>query len=428
MEARLEIVGKAAVLKTPTLRIEVLGDKNQLISETTEVNKGRCKELLDKTLEVVKEFNKVSDIYKAIEEVHGYGALMAVVDKLEDEVFMREEWKTLRQGGDVYSRYCVSNFGTVWDTIHDVEVSQVVTGKPRYKYVNLSKDCGKRTLRRVHNIVAWTFLGNPPTPKHTADHIDQDKFNNYLSNIRWADKTTQMNNRSNTKYTSCGIPITKYLKNKKIDVKTPFGKYLYGRLVEGKSYTDAFFSWAALINPYPFKWKPLSTNKGIEYKGVWYPNQTSLVKSCGNSEVSCLQERLKSGMSLEKALNYVYDHSERRRFFLGGYNMTREEHCQRLCISYERINAYMVKEDLKFEDAIKIPIQRITKHSINGNIKRNSEWYRDYNIPTRNANSWVSKSPSRNFKNVLEKYGVDTSSMKIYPCDGEVVMYNKLLK
>ncbi len=84
METRLEIVGKAAVLKTPTLRVEILGDKNHLVGITTEDSEG----LLDKTLEVVKEFNKVSDIYKAIEEVHGYGALMAVVDKLEENTMV----------------------------------------------------------------------------------------------------------------------------------------------------------------------------------------------------------------------------------------------------------------------------------------------------------------------------------------------------
>ncbi|AGH32099.1 hypothetical protein VPHG_00032 [Vibrio phage 11895-B1] len=106
--------------------------------------------------------------------------------------------------------------------------------------------------------------------------------------------------------------------------------------------------------------------------------------------------------------------------------MTREEHCNRLCVSYVRVSNQMLKHNLSFEEAVKLPIQRINKHCINGEIKTNSKWYTHFNIPSRTANTWMSKK-GRTFRDMLNKYGVDTSSMEIYPCDGEIVMYNRPL-
>lgn len=41
---------------------------------------------------------------------------------------------------------------------------------------------------RVHRIVAYAFLGEPPTPQHIVDHIDTNRRNNRPQNLRWLTK------------------------------------------------------------------------------------------------------------------------------------------------------------------------------------------------------------------------------------------------
>jgi hypothetical protein len=40
----------------------------------------------------------------------------------------------------------------------------------------------------VHRIVAFAFLGLPPTPQHIVDHIDTNRQNNRPENLRWLTK------------------------------------------------------------------------------------------------------------------------------------------------------------------------------------------------------------------------------------------------
>lgn len=40
----------------------------------------------------------------------------------------------------------------------------------------------------VHRIVAYAFLGNPPTEQHIVDHIDTNRQNNRPENLRWITK------------------------------------------------------------------------------------------------------------------------------------------------------------------------------------------------------------------------------------------------
>ena len=37
----------------------------------------------------------------------------------------------------------------------------------------------------AHTLVALRYIGKPPTEKHEIDHLDNNRMNNYFSNLRW---------------------------------------------------------------------------------------------------------------------------------------------------------------------------------------------------------------------------------------------------
>ncbi len=61
-----------------------------------------------------------------------------------------------------------------------------------YLYVRLKNDEGIWITNLVHRIVAETFIPNPDN-KPTVDHINGDKTDNRLCNLRWATYKEQAN-------------------------------------------------------------------------------------------------------------------------------------------------------------------------------------------------------------------------------------------
>ena len=57
---------------------------------------------------------------------------------------------------------------------------------------------------RVHRIIAFAFLGNPPTEQHVVDHIDTNRRNNRPENLRWL---TRLENALNNPITRKRIEI-----------------------------------------------------------------------------------------------------------------------------------------------------------------------------------------------------------------------------
>lgn len=65
--------------------------------------------------------------------------------------------------------------------------SQGVNG---YIQLNLSKD-GIKEFKLAHRIIAETFIPNPDALPN-VDHIDEDKTNNKVSNLRWCSHQQNM--------------------------------------------------------------------------------------------------------------------------------------------------------------------------------------------------------------------------------------------
>jgi hypothetical protein len=62
-----------------------------------------------------------------------------------------------------------------------------------YLVVNLSKE-GKNVTYLIHRLMAFAFLVNPDNLVE-IDHIDRNKTNNTLSNLRWVSHSANMLNR-----------------------------------------------------------------------------------------------------------------------------------------------------------------------------------------------------------------------------------------
>ena len=106
---------------------------------------------------------------------------------------MSTEWKSIPN----YPMYKIGNDGTVISMFNN----KIRIRKPicvhGYYYVNLNKNNIYKRFA-IHRLVAEAFIPNPDN-KPQVDHIDGDKSNNEVSNLRWVTPSENLLN-SNTYY------------------------------------------------------------------------------------------------------------------------------------------------------------------------------------------------------------------------------------
>lgn len=98
---------------------------------------------------------------------------------------MKTETKKL----EGFSRYIICSDSTIFDTKKGIEVKKykIATG---YIVVHLYKDGDKKQgTYNLHRLIANTFIENPD-PKILVEvaHIDDDKDNNCVDNLKWSTK------------------------------------------------------------------------------------------------------------------------------------------------------------------------------------------------------------------------------------------------
>lgn len=89
-----------------------------------------------------------------------------------------------------YSNYDVSDHGRIRraTAYRQHPAGKLLKAKPDtggYLQVALSRD-GRYGYFNVHRLVALTFLGPPPTPRHQVAHADGVRTHNWVGNLRWA--------------------------------------------------------------------------------------------------------------------------------------------------------------------------------------------------------------------------------------------------
>ena len=93
-----------------------------------------------------------------------------------------------------YDNYTIDREGKVFNTKFDRFLNPSLN-KEGYLQLTLSKN-GKVKTFSLHRLLALTYIPNLDN-KPEVDHKDRNTFNNSLSNLRWATREEQLENRGN---------------------------------------------------------------------------------------------------------------------------------------------------------------------------------------------------------------------------------------
>lgn len=104
-----------------------------------------------------------------------------------------EIWKDIK---NYEGHYQVSNCGNVRSIKKSTPITlkQFISKQVDYYAVGLWLN-GKSTIIRTHTLVAEAFLGARPH-KYVVDHIDQNKHNNHIDNLRYVTYSQNHMNKS----------------------------------------------------------------------------------------------------------------------------------------------------------------------------------------------------------------------------------------
>lgn len=103
-----------------------------------------------------------------------------------------EEWRNIEGYEGLYK---ISNLGRVKSlNYRHTGKEKILTPQQRcgYPFVTLFKDC-KRKQYNIHRLVAQAFIPNPDN-KPCIDHINTDRTDVSLENLRWVTPKENMNN------------------------------------------------------------------------------------------------------------------------------------------------------------------------------------------------------------------------------------------
>jgi|TARA_R110000851_G_scaffold326179_1_gene494617 hypothetical protein len=103
---------------------------------------------------------------------------------------MVREWEFIK---GYEGRYLVNRSGQVKSLVRKNPIILKETiNSHGYCYVILSDISGNTKSKKIHRLVAETFIVNEDN-KFTVNHIDGDKLNNYIGNLEWNTQTENSN-------------------------------------------------------------------------------------------------------------------------------------------------------------------------------------------------------------------------------------------
>lgn len=101
---------------------------------------------------------------------------------------------------DTFPDYLISSYGRVKSLRKGKNYGLIIEGSTSngYKIIQLRDKNNNRKSITVHRLVALTFLSNPNRFEE-IDHIDRNRSNNHVENLRWVNHSMNQKNKSCTK-------------------------------------------------------------------------------------------------------------------------------------------------------------------------------------------------------------------------------------
>lgn len=250
-----------------TFNVQVYDLKNSFIKE------------YDTVSDAIKDLNlkkiKASNIYECMlgRRNYAYGYIWKKVERS----FIPDKGEIWKEIPSFKGLYYASNKGRIASAqFHGVNNFRLLSFHNVKGYWHVKLRDWKNKINRdfsVHRLVAEAFIPNPEN-KQFIDHIDTNRSNNNVNNLRWC--TQSENNHNPLTLKRISKNITDYNKSEKHteDMKRNFGKNVIiknittNEIIEFQSFGDA----AKHFNTSPMAIKVVCDRKNHIYKKIWEIN------------------------------------------------------------------------------------------------------------------------------------------------------------
>ena len=108
---------------------------------------------------------------------------------MEQNLYIPERWKEVDfQTNLAHAKYEVSNHGRVKSYAIDKEKGRIIRGGNVGGYKSITVKFGGKIVRQfyVHRIIAETFIDKESPEQYYVIHLDYNKENNHINNLKWA--------------------------------------------------------------------------------------------------------------------------------------------------------------------------------------------------------------------------------------------------